>query len=146
MMPSAKIDNLSSAPPLNKLTSLKTPALLLVLARPVQKFTAFSEIPGVGMVAPSRKRAMMPSVNSSFLRRSGVRNARRNAVSMRRPHVDGSTSWCRADPADDRGGGFAEVYPFRCMETGPPPSPRGTGSPRQRRAAHQDRRRHWHNG
>ena len=84
-MPSANTDSRSSAPPLNRLTSWNRPALPLELTVLKQAETAFSEIPGVGRVAPSRNTAMMNSVNSSFLRRSGVRKARRNAVSMRRP-------------------------------------------------------------
>jgi hypothetical protein len=38
--------------------------------------TFFSEIPGVGSDAPSRKTAIMKIVKSSFRRKSGVRNAR----------------------------------------------------------------------
>src|SRR6185312_13095175 len=40
---------------------------------------------GVGMDAPSRYRTSMASVNSSFLRRSGVRNADANALSTDPP-------------------------------------------------------------
>ena len=90
MMPSANTDSCSSAPPLNRLTRAKTPALLA--SRDAGMDAPFSEMPGVGSDAPSRKMAMMKRVKSSFLRRSGVRNARRNAVSMRRPQLDGSTS------------------------------------------------------
>ena len=94
MIPSAKTDKRSNAPPLNRLTSWNrlAPAPEVVFTTLRQESTAFSEIPGVGTVAPSRNMAMMKSVNSSFLRRSGVRNARTNAVSMLRPHVAGSTS------------------------------------------------------
>src|ERR1017187_4151781 len=67
MMPSAKTDSLSSAPPLNRLTSWNRPALPLVLTALKQEVTAFSEIPGVGKEAPSRNIAMIKSVNSSFL-------------------------------------------------------------------------------
>ena len=56
------------------------------------ELTAFTETPGQGSVDPSRNTAMMNRVKSSFLRRSGVRNARRNAVSMRRPRIEGSRS------------------------------------------------------
>ena len=98
IMPRANTDSRSSAPPLNKLTSWYTPAALLVFSRPVQNCTAFSEMPGVGIAAPSRNTARIPSVNSSFLRRSGVRKARMNAVSMRRPQVDRSTGSGRACP------------------------------------------------
>src|SRR3954451_14675181 len=38
---------------------------------------------GVGTDAPSRYSASMASVNSSFLRRSGVRNAEANALSTK---------------------------------------------------------------
>ena len=55
---------------------------------PAQVVMAFSEMPGVGTAAPNRNSAMMPTVKSSFLRRSGVRKARRNAVSMRSPRFD----------------------------------------------------------
>src|SRR5262252_891347 len=90
MMPSANTDSLNSAPPLNRLTRAKTLALLLLLAALMQAVTADSEMPGVGSAAPSRKTAIMQMVKSSFRRRSGVRNARRNAVSMRHPQIDGS--------------------------------------------------------
>src|SRR6185437_14114706 len=40
---------------------------------------------GVGNEAPSRYSPIMASVNSSFLRRSGVRNADANAVSTHPP-------------------------------------------------------------
>ena len=83
MMPSANTDSRYSAPPLNRLTSWNR-LVLLVLTRLRQESTAFSEIPGVGSEAPSRNMAMMKIVNSSFLRRSGVRKARTNAVSMPR--------------------------------------------------------------
>src|SRR6266849_9575325 len=95
MMPSANTDTLPSAPPLSRLTSWNTPAPVLlpeVAAKFRQALTFFYDTPGVGSDEPSRNIAMMKSVNSSFLRRSGVRKARRKPVSMRRPHVDGSTS------------------------------------------------------
>ena len=88
-MPSANTDSLNSAPPLNRLTRAKT-LPPLAAAAPMHAWTAFSEMPGVGSAAPSRKTAIMATVKSSFRRRSGVRNALRNAVSMRRPHIDGS--------------------------------------------------------
>ena len=50
-----------------------------------QAWTARSDTPGVGSEEPSRNTAMMKTVKSSFLRRSGVLNARMNAVSMRSP-------------------------------------------------------------
>src|SRR3984885_5402165 len=91
MMPSANTDSRYSAPPLNRLTSWNR-LVLLLLTRLRQESTALSEIPGVGSEAPSRNMAMMKIVNSSFLRRSGVRKARTNAVSMPEPRVGASTS------------------------------------------------------
>src|SRR6185312_964802 len=88
MMPSAKTDSFSSAPPLNRLTSWSRLALLAEVLR--QAWTALSDTPGVGSEDPSRNTAMMKSVKSSFLRRSGVLNARMNAVSMRSPLLPGS--------------------------------------------------------
>src|SRR6516165_8498229 len=52
---------------------------------PAHVDTFFSLMPGAGSDDPNLNTVMMPSVNSSFLRRSGVRNARMNAVSMRDP-------------------------------------------------------------
>src|SRR6516225_6111640 len=60
-------------------------AFALFAAMPAQIETFFWSIPGAGSVEPNLNRVIMPSVNSSFLRRSGVRNARMNAVSMRDP-------------------------------------------------------------
>src|SRR5258708_31441631 len=54
-------------------------------ARREQSDTFRSLMPGVGSDEPNLNSATMPSVKSSFLRRSGVRNARMNAVSMRDP-------------------------------------------------------------
>ena len=62
----------------------------------MQALMDFSEMPGAGSAEPSRNTAMMKSVNSSFLRRSGVRNARMNAVSMRRPRIGGVKVFGRA--------------------------------------------------
>ena len=42
------------------------------MARLEQNATFFSLMPGAGSDEPNRNKAMMPSVNSSFLRRSGV--------------------------------------------------------------------------
>src|ERR1700733_2753488 len=91
MMPSANTDSRYSAPPLNRLTSWNR-LVLLLLTRLRHASTACSEIPGVGTEAPSRNMAMTKIVNSSFRRRSGVRNARMNAVSMPVPRVGASTS------------------------------------------------------
>ena len=55
------------------------------VARFEQAATFFALMPGVGSEAPNRNSAMRPSVISSFLRRSGVWNARTKAVSMRSP-------------------------------------------------------------
>jgi hypothetical protein len=77
-----------------------------------QLVTFFTEMPGVGREAPSRNIAMMKTVKSSFLRRSGVRKARRKPVSMRRPHVEGSTSaapGCGACPDGSGALAHAEV-------------------------------------
>src|SRR6516165_1880554 len=60
-------------------------AALLFEAMPAQTDTFLSLMPGAGSDEPNLNRAMMPSVNSNFLRRSGVLNARMNAVSMRDP-------------------------------------------------------------
>ena len=101
MMPSANTESRNSAPPLNRLTSWNRPTwlpLLLTVFR--QAFTAFSEIPGVGRAKPSRNTAMMNSVNSSFRRRSGVRNAWVNAVSMRGP-LSRVNVICRSSPAEN---------------------------------------------
>src|SRR5262245_40880054 len=47
----------------------------------MHRLIAPASTPGVGSWEPNRKSAMIPSVNSIFRRRSGVRNARANAVS-----------------------------------------------------------------
>ena len=49
-------------------------------SRPEQYRTAGAEMPGTGSVEPNRNTTMMPRVNSSFLRRSGVWNARARLV------------------------------------------------------------------
>src|ERR1700761_3798798 len=87
MMPSANTDSRSSAWPLSRFTMASTPAeeLPAAVAAFEQKATFFSSMPGVGSEAPRRNSAMSPSVISSFLRRSGVWNARTKAVSMRSP-------------------------------------------------------------
>ena len=87
MMPSANTDSRSSAWPLSRLTMASTPAVELPVAVAAfeQKATFFSLMPGVGSEAPNRNSAMRPRVTSSFLRRSGVWNARTKAVSMRSP-------------------------------------------------------------
>ena len=62
-----------------------TPAVEPWAAAFEQNATFFSLMPGVGSEAPKRNNAMRPRVISSFLRRSGVWNARTKAVSMRSP-------------------------------------------------------------
>src|SRR6202012_1861170 len=85
MMPSANTDMYLSALPLSRSTICSVLARPLLLATFAQYDTFASLMPGAGSDEPNLNRAMMPSVNSSFLRRSGVRNARMNAVSMRDP-------------------------------------------------------------
>ena len=85
MMPSANTDSRSSAWPLSRLTMASTPAVEPWAAAFEQNATFFSLMPGVGSEAPRRNSAMRPRVISSFLRRSGVWNARTKAVSMRSP-------------------------------------------------------------
>ena len=60
----------SSAPPLNMFTSPKRPEL--PSASFMHWFTFSKLTPGTGTCCPSRKSTMMPSVNNSFFRRSGV--------------------------------------------------------------------------
>src|SRR6266849_956928 len=95
MMPSANTDMYLSALPLSRSTICRVLASPDVDEAFAQYETAASLIPGAGSDEPNRNKATMPSVKSSFLRRSGVRNARMNAVSMRDP----SSS---AEPAFER--------------------------------------------
>src|SRR5580700_9472424 len=95
MMPSANTDMYLSALPLSRSTICNVPARLDVESRLLQNDTFASLMPGAGSEEPNRNKAIMPSEKSSFLRRSGVRNARMNAVSMRDP----SSS---AEPAYER--------------------------------------------
>ena len=85
MMPSANTDRYLSALPLSRSTICSVLARLLFDATFAQNATFFSLMPGAGSDEPNLNRAIMPSVKSSFLRRSGVLNARMNAVSMRDP-------------------------------------------------------------
>src|SRR3712207_835121 len=55
-----------------------------------QLLIASTETPGPGIAAPRRYTAMMPRENSSFRRRSGVRNAAANACSTCPPLLGGS--------------------------------------------------------
>src|ERR1700734_2579530 len=108
MMPSANTDMYFSALPLSRSTICRVPARPDVAATFEQYETFASLLPGAGRDEPNRNKAMMPSVKSSFLRRSGVRNARMNAVSM----CDPSSS---AEPAYQNG--------FRILLAGAPKQP-----------------------
>src|SRR5512143_3164534 len=62
------------------------------------RWMAAVDTPGAGITLPIRNTTMIPSVNSSFLRRSGVRNALAKAVSttppaVRRSVADGRPGW-----------------------------------------------------
>src|SRR5215472_14065415 len=82
----------------------------LFAATPAQYVTFFSLMPGAGSDEPNRNKTMMPSVKSSFLRRSGVRNARMNAVSMRDPSSSAEPAFQRLPyPTRRRPGGLARA-------------------------------------
>src|SRR5262249_27091585 len=85
MMPSAKTDSFSSAPPLKRLTRLYRSLVEPLLTILMHSLMFLVDTPGVGTVAPSRYTAMMPREKSSVLRRSGVRNADANAESTDPP-------------------------------------------------------------
>ena len=85
MMPSANTDMYLSALPLSRSTICNVAASRSCSRRWRRYATFASLMPGAGSDEPNLNRAIMPSVKSSFLRRSGVRNARMNAVSMRDP-------------------------------------------------------------
>src|SRR6266508_4130024 len=80
MIPSANSDSCSSAPPLNRLSSWKTPCWSTDL---MHFCTLGYETPGDGSVAPTRYTAMTSSVNRILRRRSGVARAERKALSTR---------------------------------------------------------------
>src|SRR5689334_3307354 len=80
MMPSANSDNCSNAPPLNRLSSWKTPCESTEL---MHLCTFGYETPGDGSVAPTRYTAMINRVNRILRRRSGVARAERKALSTR---------------------------------------------------------------
>src|SRR4051794_15849804 len=85
MIPSADTDSCSSGPPLKRVTSeerLRLPPLFTALK---QLWVAVVETPGAGTGLPTRDNTMIPSVNSSFLRRSGVRKALPKAASTSPP-------------------------------------------------------------
>ena len=52
------------------------------VSSPEQYRTFAAEMPGAGNADPNRNTTMMPEVNSSFLRRSGVLNAWANLVAV----------------------------------------------------------------
>src|SRR5512142_2934338 len=63
---------------------------------------AAADTPGAGITLPIRNTTMISSVNSSFLRRSGVRNALAKAVSTTPPAV-------RRSIADGRPAGWGRA-------------------------------------
>src|SRR3712207_4040637 len=87
MIPSAKTDSRSSAPPENRLTSEYTSRWSEAWAASRQLLMASTDTPGPGMAAPNRYTAMIARENSSLRRRSGVRNAAANACSTCPPLV-----------------------------------------------------------
>src|ERR1700712_229059 len=89
MMPSAKTESWSSAPPLNRLTREYRFRWSPLLTAFRQFWIASVETPGEGIVLPTRNSTMIPSVNRSFLRRSGVRKALPKAASTAPPFGDG---------------------------------------------------------
>src|ERR1700685_3524912 len=104
IMPSANTDKYLSALPLSRSTICSVPARLLFDATFAQNATFFSLIPGAGSDEPNLNRAIMPSVNSIFLRRSGVLNARMNAVSMRDPSSSAEPAFQRLPYTTRRSG------------------------------------------
>src|ERR1700691_4332533 len=95
MIPSANTDMYLSALPLSRSTICSTFAAPELAWAAEQIPTFASLMPGAGSDEPNRNRATMPSVKSSFLRRSGVRNARMNAVSMRDPSSSAEPAYQR---------------------------------------------------
>src|SRR3954451_1358125 len=87
MMPSAKIDSRSSAPPENRFTSEYRSRWSEAWACSRQLLMASTETPGPGIAAPRRYTAMIARENSSLRRRSGVRNAAANACSTCPPLI-----------------------------------------------------------
>src|ERR1700744_6574313 len=98
IMPSAKTDMYFSALPLSRSTICSVPGRPVDCEMFEQNETFDSLMPGEGSDDPNRNRAMMPSVKSSFLRRSGVRNARMNAVSMRDPSSSAEAAYQNGVP------------------------------------------------
>src|SRR5271169_4644478 len=79
MMPKAKIENRSSAPPENRLAKPKR-----VLADDASKNedNACPSIPGVGIATPTRYTTSIAAVNNSRRRNSGMREAFENPSSI----------------------------------------------------------------
>src|SRR5215468_2301188 len=71
MMPSAAIENCSSAPPDSRLTKPSTESRICSK----NSASALPSMPGVGMTTTARYTASMPNVNSSRRRSSGMRPA-----------------------------------------------------------------------
>src|SRR5262249_14802807 len=82
MMPGAKIEKRSSAPPETVLTSGRM--LLRALAKICAR--ACQSIPGVGTWHPRRKTARAPAVKPTRLRNSGIRDALENPSSTEHLH------------------------------------------------------------
>jgi hypothetical protein len=79
MIPRAKTDSRVRAPPENRFNNPTNPE---VVAESVNCLIAVRSTPGTGMVVPSRYRTKMNSVKRILFRRSWIRNAFLNAVSM----------------------------------------------------------------
>jgi hypothetical protein len=62
--------------------SMKTTSATRATTTAEQYRTSGAETPGAGSVEPSRNKTTTPSVKISFLRRSGVLNARVKPVSL----------------------------------------------------------------
>src|ERR671915_338843 len=82
MMPSAKIANWVSAPPENRLISVKAPLGSLDGGFCRKSWTASKSTPGTGRWEPSRYTAMIASVNRILPRSSGILKAFRKADSI----------------------------------------------------------------
>src|SRR4029077_4888970 len=102
-MPIANTVRWSSELPLSRFKRAKTP---LELDMREQSLASGLEMPGAGRFEPNRNKTIMAPVNSSFLRRSGVRNARTNTLS-----TGGALRWL--------------VTPLECR----PASPGSRGAP-----------------
>src|ERR1700728_3629925 len=78
MMPSAKIEKRSSAPPENKFTQPNS----VLEAASKNEADACPSIPGVGIATPTRYTTSIAAVNSSRRRSSGMREAFENPSSI----------------------------------------------------------------